>query len=284
MDPKLTRDDWPNPDLEDKEPALRLARLWMKTNPDIDLLGAFRFSAFRFRGATGLILVNSVVVGSSVTGPASITFSQTVFRSSLTDATGAGTITWAGSSMSFKDCTLDGLFTFVGTRFSTVEGIETFFNGISGGKSVSASGTRPATYRFWACGFKAGYMDLLPEVLRDWIVLPADVGLSAGNLVSINATNEVIAQTMTGILEGVLLGTVLAADPAVVVRDGELFVDAAATVDNGDYMIVDAAGTPTQGLDVTLASALVLGQTVGRALEDDGITVAGKAYTSVHVR
>jgi len=54
MDPKLTRDDWPNPDLEDKEPALRLARLWMKTNPDIDLLGAFRFSAFRFCGATGL--------------------------------------------------------------------------------------------------------------------------------------------------------------------------------------------------------------------------------------
>src|SRR6266536_1695874 len=54
MDPKLTRDDWLDPELEKHPHEMRLAVIWMKTNPGIDLCGAFRFSPARFQLETGL--------------------------------------------------------------------------------------------------------------------------------------------------------------------------------------------------------------------------------------
>lgn len=241
--------------------------------------GAVTLEDCLFQGtATAL----SAVAGGTATGPSSLTFENCIFRSSLTDAAGAGVITWAAATWRLKNCHLDGLFTFVGTRFSTMEAFETFFNGDIAGESISATGVRPVTYRLWACYARASVFDLKPEVIRDWISLPSAAVLTRGNLVQITGVPDVAAETAGGVLDGVLLFDAGVAGNAVVVRDGEVFVDTNA-VAAGDYLIVDAAGVPTRAITAALA-ALVLGQTVGRALEATGATNVGESYSSVRAR
>jgi hypothetical protein len=54
MNINITREDWLDPQLEPHPAELRLARLWLRSNPEIDLCGAFLFSPARFRLQTGL--------------------------------------------------------------------------------------------------------------------------------------------------------------------------------------------------------------------------------------
>ena len=43
MDPKIPRDEWLNPKFQDFGPHLMLARLWIISNPGMDLAGSFLY-------------------------------------------------------------------------------------------------------------------------------------------------------------------------------------------------------------------------------------------------
>jgi len=243
--------------------------------------GALICEDMAFRGTP--VLLSATVVGATVVGPSSITFEECVFESTLTDATGAGTITWAGATIRFRNCHVEGLFTFVGTRFTTVEAFDTFFNGTTGEESVTATGTRPATYRYWNCKFRAAHLDLFPEIMDDWISVLAGGVLAAGQLAVISAAGTAVSTVAADTVEGVVLQAAGAGTFAVLVRRGVMFVDSRAgglggTV-AGDNGILDP-GTPVQQATV----AYVAGQRIGRALEATGTTRVGEAYTVVDLR
>lgn len=241
------------------------------------LTGALRLENCSFRSA--LNIVEAVVVGASVTGPSSVVFDKCESTTTLTDAIATGTVVWAAATLQFRSCQWDGLVTFVGTRFSTVEAFETEFNGSSGDKSISASGTRPATYRLWKCGYRARVEDLQPEILHDWEVRPASGALAAGQLLTINAAGQATSPAAGSVVEGVALEAVAALDdPAIMVRRGDIFVDSNAVVVAGDNCNLDAA-TPTQ----QTTGAFAAGQRVSRALEATGAVRAGEAYSVVNL-
>jgi len=222
------------------------------------------------------------LLNGAITGPSSVTFEDCVFRAALTtESVTAGVLTWAASTWRFRDCHVEGLFTFVGTRFTTMEGFETFFNANSVNESISATGTRPTTYRLWKCGFRANEDELFPEIIDDYAVIEASGALTAGNLMTIGAAVTAIVNTAASHLEGVLLITTVAGNAAILVRRGKMDVTsrtAAPAVAAGDNCIVDAA-TPTE----QRAGATTAGSRVSRALEAVGARVAGKAYSLVNI-
>jgi len=241
------------------------------------LTGALRFENCSFRST--LNIVEPVVAGASVTGPSSVVFDKCESIAALNDSTGAGTVTWAAASLQFRDCQWDGLFTFVGTRFSSVEAFETFFNGSSGDKSIAASGARPTTYRLWKCGYRARVEDLQPEIMHDYEVRPASGALAAGQLLTINAAGQATSPGAGSVVEGIALEVSAAlGNPSVMVRRGVIFVDSRGTVVAGDNCNLDPA-VPTQQRD----GAFAAGSRTGRALEATGATRAGEAYTVVNL-
>jgi len=225
-----------------------------------------------------MIIVNRT---GAATGPTATAFELCVFASTLTAEAGAGAITWVAATLRFMDCHIGGLFTVVGTRFSTVEAFETFFNGNSANKSITATGVRPSsTYRFWKCGFAARYDDLLPESINEYDVLPAQAALVQGQPVIVNAANQYQVCVLTSIVDAVSLDAPAGAGSRTIgVRNGRVFVAAKAGTVNGDNLALDLA-TPAQ---CNLAP-FTPGQNVGTALENVGTTVAGKCYAAVGVR
>lgn len=218
----------------------------------------------------------------ATTGPSRIEFIDCNFVMPLQDFDGgAGTLTWADATLRFRDCILEDLLTLNGTYYDVVESYESHFSGNSADKSITMTGARPGiTYRHWKSGFRARYDDFLPEVIEVYDVLPADAALVQGQPVTINATNEALVCTGTDIVEGVSLDAPAAAgDPVVMVKSGRVFVNVDTNVVNGDNLILDVA-TPTR----CTTGAFVPSQNIGRALEDDGTTIAGKAYTFVTLR
>jgi len=164
--------------------------------------------------------------------------------------------------------------------WSTVVAVETAFCSI-----VTVNSSRPYYYRFWNCTFWT-YLyypqyvwDEFPEVIRDWFILPCLLDVAQGQLVTINNSREVIDETAIEVLEGVVLEAMYAPNPAIAVRDGEIFVLCKAGTKSGDVLIVDPA-TPTEAYK----GLFVGGQAVGRALEDVGNTYGNLCYSSVRVR
>jgi hypothetical protein len=218
--------------------------------------------------------------GASVSGPTSLIFESCTFENTLITETGGATFVWVGATLLFKGCHVEGLFTIVLTRFTTVQAFHTHFNGASGNKSISASGTRPTTYRYWVCSFAQRYDDILPEILNTYDVLPAQAALVQGQPVKVNTANQYQVCVAASIVDGVLLAAAGAAGTfAVVVRQGRVFVAANAGVANGDNLALDLV-TPAQAN----TSPFTPGQNIGTALEAAGTTIAGKAYAAVSVR
>lgn len=241
--------------------------------------GVVAFRACEFESA--ITMLESSAVGAVAEGPSSLSFDDCVLTGAVTDRTGAGTFTWAAATWRYRNCHVEGLWTFTGTSFSTIETFETYFNGNISGKSISATGTRPATYRFWAGGFRARFDDLLPEWIEVWGVLPADDVFVQGQPVTVNATQEADTAIGTSTIEAVSLLATAVGDPTIMVKDGRAFVNVEAGVASGDLLVLD---TTTPARCDTAILGFVPGQTVGFALEAAGATVAGKAYTAVRIR
>ena len=247
--------------------------------------GSIQFEDCEF--GVAITILNSTSSGMTAEGPPTLNFNGCLFESTLTDLSGSGTLTWSASTLRFKNCHLDGLFTFLGTSFTTLEAFNTFFNGNSGNESIAATGTRPTTYRLWACKFVASVLDLLPEIIDEWFVVPASGTLTAGNLCVINGSKQAAAPTVTSMVDGVLLAGVAVNEPAVLVTKGMIFVDTAASQGGGVILGLDPA-TPTQAIavysDVTAGISENPGQIIGRALENTGITRSGEIYTAVNLK
>lgn len=226
-------------------------------------------------------LLTSTPAGASVTGPASAIFEFCAFEGTLQERSGAGTYAWtAGAVLRFIYCNVADLFTFVGTSFTLVESIETYWNGNSGNKSISASGSRPTTYRHWGGGARALRDDLQPEVIAEWTVLAAAAALARGQPVTVNSSGQAALCVAGSIVEGISMDAPAGAgNPTVVVRKGRLYVTVNAGVVAGNNLALDLV-TPTQA-DV---AAFTPGQNCGWALEARGATVAGKSYSIVDVR
>lgn len=239
--------------------------------------------AFFSCASEGTFIGLNAAAGASVTGPTSVTFDLCYFSQTVTMTAGAGTITWAGASLLFRSTHVEGLFTLVGTNFATVQAFLSTFNGNSTQNSISFTGTRPTTYRFWKCVFNgipnaAGQ----PEIIDDYVVRPAVGALAKGNLLTINAAGQAAAMGALTVLEGVCLEAAAGAGSrTVVVRRGVIYVDSDAGVVAGDNCNADVAGVPTN--QITAAAAAV-GIRSGRALEAAGATVAGEAYSVVDLR
>jgi len=220
----------------------------------------------------------NISAGATLNRPTSITYYHCVWESTFTDEAGAGT--FAGTSTKLiHESVLRGLLTILGTAYTSVQAFDSKFTG------VTATGTRPATYQFFRCSFSAAdYDSLTPDIVETWFVLPSAAALTRGQLVEL-AGATVANQGVAAVNVGVVLDAVGgAAVQTIVVTKGRIFVDVAAGVVAGAALIVDAAGVPTQAITAATAAALVLGQTIGSALEATGATVAGEAYSEVNVR
>jgi len=240
--------------------------------------GTVTFRNCSFAGAH--IALNATAVGGVAAGPSSLVYENCVFESSFTDQTGAGTLTWAAAALIVRNCSFVGTFTYNGTSFATVQGFDTIFSG-----PLVGGGARPATLQFFHCTFLSSYLSLLPDIVETYFELPSAAALVRGQLVEIRATQIAGDQTAIGMLAGVNLNALGGAGGAtIVVTKGRVFVNCAAGVADGAFLVVDAAGTPTQAVTAANLAALVLGQTVGQALEAVGATVANQAYSEVNVR
>jgi len=250
-----------------------------RTTAAATISGAVTVSLFGFEFEAAVNIVNASA-GATITAPSTLNLDDCVFRSTLTDGTGAGTITWAAATWTMRNCHVEDLWTFLGTRFTTVQTYETMFAGNSGNKSIAASGTRPTTYRHWRPSFRALINDLKPEVIREWSVRPNDgAAIAQGQPLTINAAANAVACAATSIIDGISIDAPGGAGtPAVLVTDGDIFVSVNGAVLSGDWLVLDLA-TPTQG---TLG-APVPGQNIGRALEAAGATIINKAYSKVLV-
>jgi hypothetical protein len=229
----------------------------------------------------GSVIFLNAVAGATVVGPTSVTLEYFNTDSTLTTTVGAGTITWAGATLIFRHCHIQGLFTLVGTNFTTIEAFLSTFNGNSSNNSVTATGTRPTTYRYWKCSFQARYETLLPEVIEAYAIFPAAAAIAAGQVCTVNAAAQATpAVAGTTALEGVALTAAAAANnPTILVTKGRIFVDTTAGTVSGDTTINDAAGVPSS----QVVGAPVVGRRVGRALEAVGTTRAGESYTEVNI-
>lgn len=241
--------------------------------------GIINFSNCIFSGGTH-VFVNC---GSTATfvGPSSVTWEYCAFRTAFTTETGAGTFTWTGATWIMKWCCNDALFTVVGTRFLDFESIQCCFRGNSSNNSVSFSGVRPATYRYWQCTFN-GREDAAgtPDVIDTYHTRPAAGAQTAANLVTLNAsaqsTNVVGG---TNVVTGPLVNSPGAANEvAQVMVKGKMMVASSAGVLAGDHLVADTGGTPTS---VVTNAASVSGKNVGFALEAVGATVANQVYAMV---
>jgi hypothetical protein len=249
------------------------------SGPTVGVTGTVRFLYSYFESGQ-ITFLNAGVAGGTVQGPTALEFDHCTFLGTVTTQSGSGTITWSNASLKYKNCTIDGLYTIVGDAFSSHEAFESVFNGNSSDESITASGTRPTTYRFWKCTFNGRYDDLLPEVIDDYAVRGAAGALSAGNLLTINSSGNAAAAGAGSVVEGICLDAVAASgDRTIMVRRGQIFVDSHATVVAGDSCVLDAAGTPTS----QILGAAVVGQRTGRALEATGTTRSGEAYTVVNL-
>lgn len=240
--------------------------------------GSFTASHCTVEGVVSLLVS---AVGATVTGPSStISFNFCYFISSFNDRIGAGTYTWTGATLRFRSCHVEGLMTLLLTSYTTVEAYHTRFNGNSSNKSITATGTRPTTFRFWKCSFAARYDDIQPEVLDVYDILPAQAALVQGQPVKVNAANQYQVCVAASIVDGVALaaaggaGTIL-----IALRQGRTYVTCKAGTANGDNLVLDLV-TPTQANQ----GAFLAGQEIGTALEAVGAVVAGKCYTAVNVR
>lgn len=223
----------------------------------------------------------STTAGSSATGPSTVLFDHCTFETTLLTESGTGTITWTGASITFRHCHIEGLFTIVATRFSSVQAYFTEFNGNSSNKAITATGSRPTTFRFWKCSFASRYDDLQPETLNEYDILPAQAALVIGQPVKINTANQYQVCVAASVVDGVLLAAAGGAGTiSIAVRQGRVYVNVNPAVANGDNLVLDTV-TPTRA---NTAAAAVVGQEIGTALEAAGATVAGAAYTAVNVR
>jgi len=226
--------------------------------------GSVAFESCEWDGS--FILLN--LLNGAITGPSSVVFETCTFRGAVTtESVTAGVLTWVAASWRFRNCHVEGLFTIVGTRFTTVESFETMFNGNSANNSVSFSGTRPATYRFWKCGFNGiAHATGDPDILDDWVSVPNDgVAKVAGVLVNINAAGQAVTLAAGGTVEGVVLGAVAAVVGVRVflVRRGivPVLTDAVAAGDDTEQDAVASdrvdtvVGVPTSGRRVGRALA-----------------------------
>lgn len=240
--------------------------------------GTLQFEECEF--AAAVTVINSTLAG-GVAEMRDLTFNNCVFESTLTDRSGAGTITWTTRTWNMRDCFLYDLWTFTATSFTTVECWNCTFNGAAANKSITATGTRPTTYRIWYSSFKARYDDKLPEVIRAAATRSNNAALAKGQPTTINATPLAVACAAGSVVEGLLLiaTTGAAGEAAVLVTDGDIFVKVDATVLAGDNLTLDLA-TPTQ----CILGAFTPGQNAGRALEAAAATLAGLAYSQVSVK
>lgn len=245
----------------------------------VTVTGSVQFEDFKWDAA--VTVFNATAGGGVAQAPATMTFYNCAWTSTFTDRSGAGTLTLAAASWRFRNCVFDGLVTITGTSFTAFEAFETSFNGNSGNRSITCGGTRPTTFRFWKCQFRS-LISNQPDVIDDYSVWVANAALTAGNIVTIDATGNVInAAAGTTVVEGVLLITTGGiGEPAVLVRRGQMFVATVAGVVLGDQLINDAAGVPTS----QIAGAPVVGRRTGRALENVGATTPGLCYTLLDLR
>jgi len=233
----------------------------------------------------------SAAAGGTATGPSSLTFENCIFRSSFTDAAGAGVITWAAATLLFRNIHVEGLFTFVGTRFSVVQAFETVFNGNSANLAISFSGVRPATYEFWGCRFPSGRPFSTPaaaggqpDIMDDWVVLPngpagVPTAKTAGQLVFFDTAGDAITPAGGESIEGVVLRAVgaVAGTPVIAVRRGivPVLTDAVAA---GDDCQQDAVANDRVD---TVVGVPISGRRVCRALVAAG--AGAVAYSVVNL-
>lgn len=245
----------------------------------VNVATTFRFTGFISQAAATWF---ATVTSGTITGPTNLHFKNCEFESTTLDRTGSGTLTWSGATFTADRCSF-GHITWTTTSFATIELFNPTLKGNTSGKSITASGTRPTTYRIWGGVIRASVLDNKPEVIRSWLSCLSSAALGRGSLAKLATDGRAAAMGASDILDGVVLDATTAANQTcILVRDGDIFTDAGTSVAAGDYMKVDTAA-PTQGVTAALG-ALVLGQTIGRALEDDGTTFTGECYTRVGVR
>lgn len=259
---------------------LRLCNIAVGGSSSGNFSGSIVLKNCRFEGASFFL---NAVSGATALGPTSVTFDNCSFASTLSTHPGIGTVTWSSATMTWINCYMGGLLTMLGTAFSSIQFFNTRFDGNSSNNSVSFSGTRPTTYRYWKCSF-AARMDAAgtPDIIDDCVVLPAAGSQTAANLVTVNSSGQT-----TNVVAGsnVILGVLLnspggSGQPALVLTKGKTMVAVTGTVNNGDHLVADTAGTPTSALTNT---ASVSGKNVGFALEAKGTTVANQSYAAVGV-
>lgn len=227
-----------------------------------------------------VFIMNSQVVGASVSITVAPAFDHCRFNSELRDrsAGGVGTYSMTGS-LTLRKCNVQRTFTFTGPQFSVICD-DTTFEAAGGvvGTSIQGLGTRPTAYSLRSCTFFGFYSDLQPDVLDVYEVLPSSAAMSpaGGRLVTINASAKVADGTAARVVKGVLFTSATGADQAVViVTKGRLKVKSNAAVALGDETIQEA-GTPTQ----QIAGVAAIGKVVGVALE---AAAAGLAYTAIDI-
>ena len=225
------------------------------------------------------VVFNSTAAGGVAQAPASFVCYNCTFVLTFTDRTGGGTLTLAAASWRFYDCTFRGLFTALGTPFTLLEFTETAFMGNAVGKSLTITGVRPVTYRHWRCTYAAQYLDLKPEAIREWFV-----GVVGGALLQGQPATQ-----QAGVLEGpcvaasIVTGVALAAtagNEAIIVTDGDVFVNVAPGTIADQYLVLDVA-VPVQAI---VAVAAVPGQSIGFSREAIAATLPAVAYTRVSVK
>jgi len=240
--------------------------------------GAITYFSCRFE--SDFNFVRTTNAGAAVTGPSSLTFEHCTIIGGPQTVVGAGTNTWTNATLVYRHCYIGDIFTLFGPAYTSVEAFHTRFNGNSGNKSITASGTRPATYRLWKCSYAARYDDIQPEVLDVYDVLPAQAALVRGQPVFVNTANQYQVCVASSIVDGVSLDAPAGAGSrTIAVRQGRVYVSAKAGTVNGDNLALDIA-TPTQ----CYTSPFLPGQNVGTALENVGATIAGKCYAAVNLR
>lgn len=227
-------------------------------------------------------IIEATDAGGTVEGPPSITLPHDYIAGIFRPTNGLGTLTLANGTLTFINCSFEGLVTVSGDNFDIVEARETNFNGDDPAthEALTNTGARPATrYRIYGGSFRGTYFAGLPEILQDWLSVPASGALGAGNLGDLNAAGQAIAATAAIAVQGVLLDAAgVLGDLAICVRRGAIFVDSNPAIVAGNQTILDVA-TPTQ----QVAGARVPGQMIGVALEAAGATRVGEAYTAINL-
>jgi len=245
----------------------------------VQVTGVFTFINVRFSGA--VTVFNATAVGGVAQAPTSFICYNCTMESTFIDrdAAGLGTYTLAAATWEFNNCTFTGLFTALGTSFTTLQWFGCTFK--ASPTSLTVTGTRPATFRAFKCQGLGNMLatDLL-EMIDEYFTLKTTTGVAQGDLISlgINAQQWETSTANTDIIEGVALTTVAATLQCIGVVRGRIFVRVDVTVLAKDYCVQDAA-VPAQAV----LGAPTPGKGTIRAFENAGATKAGLAYSSVGV-